>query len=399
MSNNNIKCPNCGTSIDIDEVLSHQAEERMLEKMKQKEIELQIREREFEDKRIKAQEEYKQRLDVDRQKISKEEADKATQKANEAFQLQFKTQQEELENRKRENTILKEKELAFLKREDTLREKEQELELQVQRQLKAEREAMEQRIFKQEQDKNELRFKEYEKKIEQTQKALDEAQRKATQGSMQLQGEVQELALEALLKEAFPFDMIEEVGKGVKGADCIQTVRNNFGQLCGKIIYESKRTQAFSNDWIEKLKADMRATNADIAVIVTQTMPKDMVQFGEKNGIWICTYPEVRALAHVLRSLILRVFSVSKSQENKGDKMHLLYDYFTNNEFAEQWRAVREGFLSMKQSIDAERTAMEKLWKAREKQLEKILLNAAHISGSIEGIAGLENIDMKLLDE
>lgn len=399
MSNNNIKCPNCGTSIDIDEVLSHQAEERMLEKMKQKEIELQTREREFEDKRIKAQEEYKQRLETDRQKITKEETDKATQKANEAFQLQLNNQQEELENRKRENTILKEKELAFLKREDTLKEKEQELELQVQRQLKAEREAMEQKIIKQEQDKNELRFKEYEKKIEQTQKALDEAQRKATQGSMQLQGEVQELALEALLKEAFPFDMIEEVGKGVKGADCIQTVRNNFGQLCGKIIYESKRTQAFSNDWIEKLKADMRATNADIAVIVTQTMPKDMEQFGEKNGIWICTYPEVRALAHVLRSLILRVFSVSKSQENKGDKMHLLYDYFTNNEFAEQWRAVREGFLSMKQSIDSERTAMEKLWKAREKQLEKILLNAAHISGSIEGIAGLENIDMKLLDE
>ena len=228
---------------------------------------------------------------------------------------------------------------------------------------------------------------------------MDEAQRKATQGSMQLQGEVQELALEALLKEAFPFDLIEEVSKGVRGADCIQTVRNNFGQPCGKIIYESKRTQAFANDWIEKLKTDMRAKSADIAVIVTQTMPKDMDHFGEKNGIWVCTYPEVRALSHVLRNSVLRVFAVTKSQENKGDKMHLLYDYLTSHEFNEQWKAIREGFLSMKQSIDTERNAMEKLWKAREKQLEKILLNASHISGSIEGIAGMENIDLKLLGD
>jgi hypothetical protein len=216
---------------------------------------------------------------------------------------------------------------------------------------------------------------------------------------MQLQGEVQELALESLLKEAFPFDVIEEVGKGVRGADCIQIVRNNFGQPCGKIIYESKRTQAFSNEWIEKLKSDMRAQNADIAVIVTQTMPKDMEHFGEKSGIWICTYKEIRALSHVLRNSILKVFAVTKSQENKGDKMQLLYDYLTSSEFGEQWKAIREGFLAMKHSIDTERNAMEKLWKAREKQLEKILLNASHISGSIDGIAGMEHIDLNLLDE
>ncbi len=399
MSESKIKCPSCGTMIDIDEVLNHQAEERMNEKMKLKEQELQARERDFEEKRVRANEDYKQKLEADRQKIALEEADKATLKANEEFQLKLEQQQQELEKRKLENAELKEKELAFLKREEYLREKEQELELQLQRKLSEEREIIEEKIVKQEQDKNELRFREYEKKIEQTQRALEEAQRKASQGSMQLQGEVQELALEALLKEAFPFDIIEEVGKGVRGADCVQTVRNNFGQPCGKIIYESKRTQAFSNEWIEKLKADMRAQNADIAVIVTQTMPKDMEKFGEKSGIWICTYQEVGALAHVLRSSILKVFSVTKSQENRGDKMHLLYDYLTSNEFGEQWKAIREGFLAMKHSIDTERNAMEKLWKAREKQLEKILLNASHISGSIEGIAGMENIDMKLLEE
>ncbi|MFN8283462.1 MAG: DUF2130 domain-containing protein [Chitinophagales bacterium] len=406
MSENKIKCPNCGTQINVDELLFHQAEEKLNEKQKLANIELQKKEEaikqqqiEFEEKRIKAQEEYKQKLEADREKIAKEEAEKANRKANEEFQLKLKSQDEELEKRKKENAELKEKELAFLKREESLKEKEQELELQVQRKLQEERELLQEKIVKQEQEKNDLRFKEYEKKIEQTQKALEEAQRKAAQGSMQLQGEVQELALEALLKEAFPFDIIEEVGKGVRGADCIQTVRNNFGQSCGKIIYESKRTQAFSNDWIEKLKADMRAQNADIAVIVTQTMPKDMEQFGEKNGIWICTYHEVRALAHVLRTSILRIAAVAKSQENKGDKMHLLYDYLTSNEFSEQWKAVREGFLAMRHSIDSERAQMEKLWKAREKQLDKILLNSSHISGSIEGIAGTENIDINLLEE
>ena len=399
MSTNKIKCPNCGTSIDIDEILSHQAEEKYKKEFDAKNADFDAKVKIVEENRSKAQEEYKQKLEIDRQKISKEEADKAKLQANELFQLQLKNQQEELEKRKKEVVELKEKELAFLKREELLKEKEQELDLQLQRKLKEERTLLEEKITKQEQEKNDLRFKEYEKKIEQTQKALDEAQRKATQGSMQLQGEVQELALEALLKEAFPFDLIEEVSKGVRGADCIQTVRNNFGQPCGKIIYESKRTQAFANDWIEKLKTDMRAKSADIAVIVTQTMPKDMEQFGEKNGIWVCTYPEVRALSHVLRNSVLRVFAVTKSQENKGDKMHLLYDYLTSHEFNEQWKAIREGFLSMKQSIDTERNAMEKLWKAREKQLEKILLNASHISGSIEGIAGMENIDLKLLGD
>jgi hypothetical protein len=143
----------------------------------------------------------------------------------------------------------------------------------------------------------------------------------------------------------------------------------------------------------------MRSTGADVAVIVTQAMPKDMDGFGEKNGVWICQFTEARAMIALLRDSIIRVYSAGKSQQNRGDKMHLLYDYLTGNEFAEQWKAVREGFMSMKLSIQRERDAMEKLWKAREKQLEKVLLNAAHIRGSIEGIAGQENIDLALTDD
>jgi hypothetical protein len=202
-----------------------------------------------------------------------------------------------------------------------------------------------------------------------------------------------------MLRATFPFDAISEVGKGVRGADCIQTVRNQFGQECGKIIYESKRTNSFSQEWIEKLKADMRSQGADVAVLVTRTMPGNMDRFGEKEGIWICSFHEVKSLTYVLRDAILKIYNSAKNQENKGDKMHLLYHYLTSGEFAEQWSAIREGFRAMKASIQKEREAMEKLWKAREKQLEKVLLNAAHIKGSIEGIAGSDSVDLQLLDE
>ncbi len=170
-------------------------------------------------------------------------------------------------------------------------------------------------------------------------------------------------------------------------------------QTAYKLIYESKRTKDFGNDWIDKLKADMRSQGADIAVIVSQSLPKDMERFGEKDGEYICTFSEVRSLATVLRTSILKVFALTISQENRGDKMHMLYDYLTSNEFAEQWNAIREGFMSMRLSIQKERDSMEKMWKSREKQLEKVLLNAAHIRGSIEGIADADAVNMSLVEE
>jgi len=142
----------------------------------------------------------------------------------------------------------------------------------------------------------------------------------------------------------------------------------------------------------------MRRQGADVAVIVTQAMPKDMDHFGEKDGVWICSFKEVKAMTHMLRDGIIKIYNATKSQENKGDKMHLLYDYLTSTEFSGQWKAIREGFLSMKLSIQRERDAMEKLWKQREKQLEKVLLNAAHVRGSIEGISG-NDVDLNLLED
>lgn len=298
------------------------------------------------------------------------------------------------------------KELDFLMKEKAMKEKEEEMEIQLQRKLQEQRAEMVEQIRKQETEKNnlkdtehQLRVKELEKQLDDQKKLAEEMKRKAEQGSMQLQGEVQELILEELLRSVFPFDLITEVGKGVRGADCVHHVRNQFGQECGKIIYESKRTKDFSMEWIEKLKKDMRSMGIDVAVIVTQCYPKGMDCFGEKDGVWICSFDEVKAVSYILRDGIVKLFGAVKSQENRGDKMHMLYDYLTSNEFSEQWKAIREGFMSMKLSIQKERDAMEKLWKAREKQLEKVMLNAAHIRGSIEGIAGTDTIQLSLTDD
>ena len=234
--------------------------------------------------------------------------------------------------------------------------------------------------------------------LDEQKKLAEEMKRRAEQGSMQRQGEGQELLLEEIIKEYFPFDLVEEVGKGVEGADCIQIVRNNLGRECGKIIYESKRTKTWNNNWIDKLKTDMRSRSADVAILVTQVFPKDMERFGEKDGIWVCTFAEVQSVAHLLRNGIMRINEIQKREENKGDKMQLLYNYLTGKEFKGQVEAIGEGFMAMKQGISKERIQMEKIWKEREKQLEKVLINTSGLYGSVKGIAGASIGDIPLLD-
>lgn len=430
-----IKCTNCGHEFPLEDALNDELKDA-IEKEKQ-ELRQQMTDfKKKKDDELKRKEEELKRKDEEFLEIRRkqeEEYEKNARKQEEKFQLQLdaelKKKNEQLEGTLRrsitsdfENKLrfleesnkeneekLKEsrkKELEFLQKEKDLQNKEAELELSVQRKLQEERSKLSEEIRKIEEQKNEaketeynLRLKELEKQLEDQKKLAEEMRRKAEQGSMQLQGEVQELALEEMLRAAFPFDLVAEVGKGVRGADCIQTVRNNFGQECGRIIFESKRAENFGGEWVEKLKADMRNQGADIAVLVTKKMPKDMDKFGDVNGVWVCSFLEVKPLVHVLRDGLIKIATATKFQENRGDKMHLLYDYLTSHEFAEQWNAIREGFLSMRMSIQKERDAMEKLWKAREKQLEKVLLNAAHIRGSIEGIAGQDSIDLKLLDD
>ena len=407
---NNIKCPKCGHEFEatdaIREQLTKELNTQAIVWKKEKDEEFKKKEAAYAKQLADKETEITQRLATEKEQLTKQIKESLQQSIGADYLNQITMLQQSAEETKLKLKESREKELAFLQKEQQLNTKEAELEITLQKKMMEERELLKAQLQKEEQEKNnlkeqefQLRTRELEKQIEDQKKLVDEMKRKAEQGSMQLQGEVQELILEELLRNTFPFDKVEEVGKGVRGADCIQTVRNQFGIETGKIIYESKRTKDFSNDWIEKLKADMRTLGADVAIIVTQTLPKDMQQFGEKEGVYICTYIEVRSVALLLRNTILKLFDAKKSQENKGDKMVMLYDYLTNNEFNEQWKAIREGFMSMKLSIQKERDAMEKLWKAREKQLEKVLLNAAHIRGSIEGIAGNDAVNLNLLEE
>ena len=423
-----IKCPKCANEFPLEAALNDELKETIekekAELYKNIEIEKSHLREQMNDYKKRAEEVLKQKeedlktqllakdkqaeiiLQQEKNKLKQELQESLTKKIAADFQNQLQVLQESSQENEEKLKIARAKELEYLQKEQALQTKEQELEITLQRKLMEGKELLKQQLQKEESDKLQIREQEFqlktrelEKQIEDQKKLVDEMKRKAEQGSMQMQGEVQELLLEELLQTTFPFDKVEPVGKGVRGADCIQTIRNQFGNEVGKIIFESKRTKDFTNDWIEKLKTDMRNLGTDVAVIVTQALPKDMERFGEKDGVYICTFTEVRSVVLLLRNALLKIFDAKKSQENKGDKMLMLYDYLTGNEFSEQWKAIREGFMSMKLSIQKERDQMERLWKAREKQLEKVLLNAAHIRGSIEGIAGADAVNLNITDD
>ena len=371
-----IKCPNCGHQFELNESLKGEVEKelrgKMLDWQKKKEEEF---------------EKQKKSIEADAQK-----------RAGEELSAKLKVLEEDARVKSQQLQDMQKKELELLRDKSALEEKQKNFELELEKRFLEKRKEIEDSTIKREQELFDLKTKEFKLQMEQQQKLIEELKRKSEHGSMQLQGESQEILLEEILKENFPFDLIEEVGKGVEGADCIQTIRNNSGTACGKIIYESKRTKAWSNNWIDKLKSDKRNTGADMAILVTQAFPKDMDRFGEKDGIWVCGFNEVSGLAHALRSGIIKIYEAQRAQEGKGDKMQMLYDYLTGNEFRGQVEAIVEGFMAMKNSISRERIQMEKMWKEREKQLEKVLLSTSGMYGSVKGIAGASVADIPLLD-
>lgn len=409
-----VKCPNCSYSFPIEEVMAEEYKkglQKLMSDYKKKKddevekerLEYQKKEQDYLQKEKKQSQIFEQQLAAQKVIVKKEMEEGLRKSISSDFENQLQMLQNSNKESEEKLKLSRQKELEFLKKEAELKNKEADLELSLQRKLQEGRSVLTEQIRKQEIEKSQLKdteyqlkFKEYEKQIDDQKKLVDEMKRKAEQGSMQLQGEVQELIVEELLQNNFPFDIISEVGKGIRGADCIQIIRNSSGQECGKIIYESKRTKDFGGDWVEKLKKDKIAVGADVAVIVTQCYPKGMDCFSEKDGVWICSFEELKAVAFVLRDGITKLYTATKSQENRGDKMHMLYDYLTSSEFSSQWNAISEGFMSMKMSIQSERNAMERMWKSREKQLEKVLLNAVHISGSVEGIAGKDAVKLSM---
>ncbi len=392
-----ITCPNCGHQFDVEEALSGkfeahykaEFEKKMMEQGKRMQ---QEKEKLEEEKRMldRLKEQQEDILKTQLNKALEQESVKIRKRAMEYYEEKMKSLEQENDKRRQENKLLKEKEVLLMRKEADLKEKQEELQLNVEKQLLERQREIEEKARAKERENFELEKIKLLKQIEDNKKLAEEMKRKAEQGSMQLQGEVQELALEELLMKNYPFDKIAEVPKGIRGADCIQFVVNSLQKNCGSIVYESKRTKNFSNDWIDKLKQDQVTCKADVAILVTETMPSDMERFGEKNGVWICGYHEVKSLSFVLREMLIKTYAAKLSQENKGDKMELLYHYLTSNEFVQNIKRIVENYDGMIDQLNSEKKAMHKLWSIREKQIWVVQENISALFGSIKGIAGNE---------
>jgi hypothetical protein len=399
MDTNQIHCPNCGTTIDVQDILSHKLEEDIKKRYNQQlvteqkrfeemQARLQQEKEEFDRKKKVENELFQERMEKQLKEEKRAMEEKLKLKLREEQAEQIQLMQKELNEKTNQ---VKELNLAKAEIEKIKREKEElkeAVEAAAQRKLNEQLLLEKEKIRKAEEEKNELRIKEMQKQLEDQKRLTEEMKRKQEQGSMQLQGEVQELAIEEWLAGKFPLDTIEEIKKGARGGDCIQIVNTHAKQNCGKIYYESKRTKDFQPGWIEKFKADMREKGADVGVLVTDAMPAGFDRMGIKDGVWICSYEEFKGLSNVLRETVIQLNQAVASQENKGDKMHMLYDFLTSNTFRMQVEAIVEGFSSMKNALESEKRSMQRIWKEREKQIEKVIANTIDMHASIRGIAG-----------
>ena len=401
---NKIKCPNCGHLFDVEEAISGKIEahlkldyEKKLAEQKDK-LNLELKTLDSERQELQKQKDDQDKILKDRLAgMLAQEKTKIEKAALEGYEAKIASLLEENEQRKTENKALREKEVLLLRRENELKEKQEQLTLCVEKEILERTKDIEDRARQKERDAFELEKVRLLKQIDDNKKLAEEMKRKAEQSSMQMQGEVQELALEELLSRVYPFDVIREVPKGIRGADSIQTVINLLQQECGSIVYESKRTKHFANEWIDKLKQDQLTCKADLAVLVTETFPSGMTMFGEKDGIWICGFHEVKSLSFVLREMLIRHHSIKLLQENRGDKKELMYSYLTGAEFVQTIKRIVENHHAMSQQLLSEKKAMNKIWAMREKHIWAVQENISMLFGSIKGIAGKELEDTTVL--
>ena len=407
---NKIKCPKCGEEIDIENLILTGSKEVV-----DKELAIQKSEYEKEIKKYKAdyqklQDKYEEEKEKaieeiinDKKKEFKEKEEKLRKDILAEQEEAYKTLEKELEEKSEQL-----KDLNKLKAEKSRLEREK-AELKEQIAAEAEKEFNQklaeekQKMQKSAEEKYELQIATLQKQLQDQKNLTEEMKKRQEQGSMQLQGEIQELAIEKYLAENFKYDEIQEVGKGDMGADSIQIVNTPQKQNCGTIYYESKRTKTFNEDWIKKFKNDIQAKGADIGVLVTAIYPKDMTRMGLKDGVYICTYEEFKALSYILRENIIKLSEMKSLQENRHEKSALLYNYLTSTEFRFQFETIVNAFVGMQTDLEAEKRAMNKLWKKREKEIMNVISATTDMYGSIQGISGnaikpVSALEMPLLE-
>jgi hypothetical protein len=385
---NIITCPSYGTEIDVEEALEHDIRHE-LEEQYRKEYRNKIAGLESREKALKEQEE-KINDSVERQVKEREQQLRETvQKGIEdEVASKVKTLEEENEGLRKAENSLKQEQAEKLKLQRQIESFEADKQLAIQQAITEAVKDSEAKTTERINTQVEMKLQEKDKQLSDLQREITKWKQKAEQGSTQLQGEVQELAVEDLLSRSFDRDKVCEVPKGIKGADCMLEVRTPNDTVAGKILFESKRTKSFNKSWLSKLRDDQRDSDADVAVLVTQTLPEEIRSAGILEGVWVSSFEFLLPVVQSLRFGVEREYRTRASQQNSSEKSQMLYRYLTGNEFRMELQAVIESFLSLKEGIDKERRAYEKFWKEREKNLERAFSGLGNIYGSIKGFAG-----------
>lgn len=398
MVNQIIICPYCHREIPLSEAITHSIRDEVRKEfeneLKRKQEELSRREESLLEKERSISEEFSKRLLIERAKIEVE----TKRRLEESIGHRMKDLEEQLKQKDKILEDMRRTELQLRKERRELEERQKSLELEINRRLDEEREKIRKEAENRIVEEHRLKDLEKDKKINDLLKDIEELKRRAEQGPTQLKGEVLETELEDILRTHFPIDHIEPVAKGRRGADVLQRVHNQLGQYCGTIIWEAKRTKNWNDGWIDKLKEDQREAKAEIAVIVTTAMPKDVNNFQLIDGVWVTEYSLATCLAMALRMNLIQIANEKRAAMGKHEKMEALYSYLSGPEFSQKVEAIVNAFLSMKNDLESEKAAMNRIWAKREKQIERVITNITKMYGDMQGIIGASLPELKSLE-
>jgi len=386
-----IKCPECRAEIPLSDVISHQIEEQLAA-----ELSRTLAERERELTEAAAEREGALRAAFEEEQTRRDAQFREQAKQQVAVELadlgeRVTAQQDEIR-------AARERELDLLQQKRRLDEDREQLDLEIARRIDAERKRVAVAAREQANEQHGLELRQKELQIEQMQRQIRELQESSEQARAGLIGEAQEREIEDILRERFRADRIEPIKAGVRGADVLQTVVSRRGESCGQILWESKRARNWSSAWIPKLKQDQAAAGADVAVLVSSALPPDVRHMELIDGVWVVSFSCVIAMSAALREGLVGVAQARSIDANRNESLSAIYEYLTSNEFNRRMRAIVEAFVQMKEDLDSERRAMERIWTKRGKQIDAVALNTAGVYGDLEAIVGTALPAIETLD-
>lgn len=399
-----VVCPQCQNEFQLTDVMYSQILSRVRGELavettaKQREIDdqsqlLSQREAKLAAEKKSIDDEIQKAIEAERIRLVAE----AASKAREDFEVELRDRDEQLAEKDKKLKQSQAAELELRKRQRDLETEKDELELEVERKLNEGRQKLRDETLKQFEEKHLLKDAEKDKMINDLKRNMADMERRLAQGSQQLQGEVLEIELESLLRRTFPIDSITEVEKGISGGDVVQTVMDQRGTKCGQILWESKRTKSWSNSWLTKLKDDMRSSRANCSVIISEALPDDVRHFKLIDGVWVCSWQCVVALASALRQGLIEIGRSQLSAQGQQEKMAVLYNYLSSSEFRHRIEAIVDSLVAMEQDLASEKRAQQARWTKRGKQIQRSIETSASLYGDLQGILGATLPDLQSL--